>query len=141
MGDGNGIISLGAVTGLFQALGIFFAVAKFQRVGGRIRQFDLLIAVLVEKKAQSSVYIEAKMVVAVGAYMQVLIQFAVKDHLSAAGTLVPHVVGYFLLADNGTDLGTDEIGKPAHTRAPRTPADISETKDRTSFTSPGRGLP
>ena len=85
--------------------------------------------------------------------MQVLFQFTVEEHLLAGGAFVPEIVGNVILPDEGSDLGSDEFGEPAHidlmgvsirqpgARRLRTPPDNWRVNSRTFSTSSGVALP
>ena len=57
------------------------------------------------------------MMAAMGANIERGLQLAMKNHLLAAGALVPKIVRHVLFFDEGSNLWADIIGEPIHERA------------------------
>src|SRR4030095_3077498 len=91
-------------------------------------------------RARALLHLDAHVKAALRANAQIGFEVAMENHLPAAGALVPQILGNVGLAHQSADLGSDEIGQPAHgpsnsyCRARRTPAARSRTSARVSVT-------
>ena len=87
--DEHRVIQVGGLAGFFQAVGIAFGVAEFQRIGDCFGQFDAGVAVLVEDPVQALDGGAAVVVAAIGADLHVGHEVFGEDHALAAGALAP----------------------------------------------------
>ena len=86
------IVQVRLVARLLQPVGVALGVAKAQRIGHDLGQFDAGEAALVEGLARRSIAPTRMWCAAMRADLQVREQVAMEDHLLAGGTLVPEVL-------------------------------------------------
>ena len=114
VGYGDGVIGVGLLARLLQPVGVALGVAKPQRIGDGLREFDAGVGVLVERPVQPFGRGGAHVVAAMGTHLAVGREVAVEDHLLAGRALVPQVVRHGRPGEQGADLRSDVFGEPAH---------------------------
>jgi hypothetical protein len=78
---------------LLQTRRIGFQVDKFQRVGRNQVGVEYFVLVIVQKQRQTGPCIDAKMLIAFGANVQIIFQIFFPDDLPAMLTLYPQALG------------------------------------------------
>ena len=99
--------------GVLQAVGIFFLIAKTQRVHGGQRQFNAGELTVIKGPCQPVIHQHTHVVPTMGANILRLAQFLGQDHLGARITGGPQVIRH-ITAQKTADFRTDVFGDPAH---------------------------
>ena len=114
MGNDDRVQFAGLGPRILQAVDIFLLILEFQRIIGRLGQFDPLIEALVKQHLQPRLDLEAEMLAAMRTNIECGLKVAMKHHVAADRAAVPQIFRHFARGDQPLELGADEIGQPVH---------------------------
>ena len=134
---------------LLQPVGVALDVAKFQRVGRRLRHRQLFEFAVVEQRGEARLGGDRHVVAGARHHHEIGLEILVEDELAALRALDPQVFRR-VAPQERADLRRDDVGNPVHRPSldsgaalttPRTPAAIVSTSPATAATVSGPALP